>query len=79
MGKSTYRLDQLLRGRVEKFPGYTVEGDILPRFIFNGQEQFIEFPVNNVCVPCHVLSNVGKKGRDKETHDRMGCFRGMTQ
>jgi len=42
------RLDQLLRGRVEKFPGHAVEGDILPRFIFNGQEQFIEFPVNNV-------------------------------
>jgi len=61
--KGTHRLDQLLRVRVKKFPGNTEEGNVLPCSIFDGQEYFVQFSINDIFMQCHVLSNAGEKLR----------------
>jgi hypothetical protein len=59
--QSAHRFDKLFCSRVEKVPGHAVEGDILSCFVFYGQEQFIDLPINDVCITCSVLSNVEER------------------
>lgn len=77
-GKVRNRLDQVLRVRVKKLSGNTEEGNVLPCSVFDGQEQFVQFSINDVCMQYHILSNV-EKSHCTGTYDRKGCLQGMMQ